>query len=140
MNRIAIIAKNALCGHLGDGLPRIVNQNICFRNCNNSFVQAQFPEAKTLFFNGCDKNFVYYNLHPPLFPKLEQIYLDSHPAECPVLHRFFSDHRDVDIYLLDRLWKLERHWFEGASYIHPISIQHYNEKLLSYRQEEIKLE
>jgi|SaaInlStandDraft_5_1057022.scaffolds.fasta_scaffold00192_26 hypothetical protein len=57
------------------------NKAICFTNCNNSFLTGYFPKVETLFINNCNKNFVYYNLNPILFPNVTTIFCNSYPDE-----------------------------------------------------------
>jgi hypothetical protein len=45
------------------------------------FLKGSLPNIKLLCLQGCDKNFVYYNLDNYHFPNLQTVLCFSHPAE-----------------------------------------------------------
>lgn len=45
-------------------------------------------EATHIIIEHCDESFVYYSLHPFVFPKVRHIYLNTHPVNTTILQRF----------------------------------------------------
>jgi hypothetical protein len=66
------------------------NEAICFNNGYDVSIDARFPNAHSVFFIKCDKNFVYNNLTTIKFPNLKNVYYDSHPSENTILYRHIN--------------------------------------------------
>lgn len=65
--------KNILFDSIGDIHPVL---GIQFKNCEN------------VYFNNCDKNFIFYYMTPSVFPNIKKIYLGSHPCDYDTQFRF----------------------------------------------------
>lgn len=102
----------------------------------DSHVNDIFPTTKTLIFNNCDKNFVYYNVSSRKFPVLETIISNSHPCDWDVLRRF-KDNPDYEAYLIDKYYsKYENRWYKFDTYIKSISPDKYEKMIGVYEKEE----
>ncbi len=63
--------------------PRLI-----FKECGDIHPKnLKFPDAESICFYRCDKNFVYYWMNKCAFPKLKQVDMLSHPCEPHVFRR-----------------------------------------------------
>lgn len=76
---------------------------------------VSFPDAKVVFMNRCDKNFVYYWLRPRVFPNVERIYLFSHPC-MPNYLRAFPE--TTEIYFSKWYEEYKTRWYPSSANIH----------------------
>lgn len=77
-----------------DGIP-----DICPSHYKHDF------KADIVFFNNCDKNFVYYYANKDYFPNMKALYLLSHPCGPYILRQ------NVDkIYLSNHYKQYKRRW------------------------------
>ena len=89
-----------------------------------------YPETKTIFANNCDKNFVYYWMYKShIFPKVENLYLNSHPCESVM----FSRWSDINVYLIEHYrYMFGFDWAKESSRIKIIKQKDYQALLASY--------
>lgn len=89
MARITKILDNEFRKLAGD-VPSL--SKLMFTQCMD--IHPSFPDppvfndAKYVYMDKCNKNFVYYWLDKETFPNVKKIYLDSHPCEPCVFKRF----------------------------------------------------
>lgn len=73
-----------------------------------------FPNCKTLKFNNCDKNFVFYWLRAVVFPNVETVYMHSHPCEPQIFSRLDTN---VKIYVHTKYERYVKRWADGKTNI-----------------------
>jgi uncharacterized protein DUF5845 len=85
------------------------HQVAIFQKCGA--IPPRFPQpwfnAPIIFFEGCDKNFIYHWMKRFVFPKASLIYLNSHPCESVVFDRFRDGTR---MYLAERFRAYKETW------------------------------
>lgn len=81
---------------------------LAFVDCPNFLPNLKIPrnEAKVVFFENCDRNFIYYYLYPSLFPKATHFYLNSHPCQADVFRRFNRIHFNSPLSMIPESGKL----------------------------------
>lgn len=99
----------------------ITHSWLIFNQVHDIFLPKPLPliESSSIIFNSCDKNFVYYALHPEFFPKLQKVYLASHPCESDVFRRFRN--LDIEINLIDNLRGYKSRWANDMKNVKLIS-------------------
>lgn len=117
------------------------NEDVIIHNGTDAYLVYEFPKAKTVIFNNCDANFLYYNFTKQKFPMLETFYTNTHPCGPTVLARF-ADKPEYQSYLTSNYYKkyLNRWWVEDTHYINEISEFNYDAFLGSVKQESPDLE
>jgi hypothetical protein len=94
---------------------KVLNKIIRFDHCDDIYgffiteytkIHLEFPNTTDIFYVNCDKNFVYFNANPDIFPKVKNIYLLSHPCEHSLFHRF---PKEVNYYLIDKYKRFSNH-------------------------------
>lgn len=125
--------------------PPMRTHNLIFRQCGNqrlphswihpepsrdtrNNVNAQHSLIRNLWYDNCDKNFMYFSLFPHNFPGLRSVYLNSHPGEPNVLRRFY-DHQDITIYLTEHHRTYKRRWADDMGNVRIIPYDGYLRKL-----------
>lgn len=110
------------------------DENIIFYNGHDKFLGDIFPEAKILFLNYCEKNFIYNNMSRKIFPKVEKVFSNSHPCSHGVMHRFANNPAYVG-YLTPEFYQhfLHKRWWEkDTDYIREISYENYTEYISNF--------
>lgn len=140
---IAVFDQNNM--NLVKHLPRkesttriCTNENILFRNGQDKFLDDLFPDAKILFLNNCDKNFMYYNMNRKIFPKVEKIFSNSHPYDYSLMSSFGNNNPEYVRYITPRSYRhhLHRWWEEYAEYIQEITYENYEAYFNTFDQVE----
>lgn len=88
---------------VGKSLYNLENQiythkNVIFKGCRNIRYYDNaptFPEARTVVFDDCDTNSVYYWLQHDIYPKLDRVILNSRTDDPDIFNRFMYDMRNV---------------------------------------------
>jgi hypothetical protein len=92
--------------------------NIIFNRCSDYHPftpKPNFTNVKSVTFDNCDKNFVYYWLTKAIFQdmnKLEKIYLNSHPCEKNIFQQIGKKNGDAkpEVFVNERYSNLVKRW------------------------------
>jgi len=99
-----------------------LDDTVKINNAKHMFTNVFFPNVNTLFLDKCNKHFVFYNLHPHIFPNLKILYLNSHPCKFATVHRFAKD-QEYMVYITPKYHhsNFGQWWDENFKYIKEIS-------------------
>jgi hypothetical protein len=104
-------------------------------NTHRDLLKTQFPLCTTLFFDNLDKNYMYYMVHPTIFPNLKTLYTSSIIAEYDQLNRFPSDFK---YYFESNVFETMKTKFDFHTYrYNDIAHKIIENKLASINQHEI---
>lgn len=112
MNKIATIKYNQQFRELANKVVK--NNNVIISKCNDVRPCGKGPifiNCKTVFFEKCDKNMIYYWADLCTFPNVSGIYLlESHPCDLDVFRRFYDT--NTKIYLSECYSRYKSRWAE----------------------------
>lgn len=117
-----------------------IDESVMFRwSTDARRIVDRFPFTKTVFFDNIGYKFLYHNMTPSKFPKVNEIYLNSHPGESLVVHRF-SQRPNLNLYITSEYYNryFGKWWDKNNPYIKEISDTDYNDIVESYLLEKPK--
>jgi hypothetical protein len=108
---------------------RVANPWLVYEKACNTFLPIPTPiiESNNIFYDDCDKNFVYYTLIPRFYPKLQKVYLNSQPG---VLWRFKNSH--VQIYLTTNFHQYKKRWAKDMDNVKLINKDEFRELIVIF--------
>ena len=137
MNKIITIKYNQSFRELQNKI--IKNNNVVVHRCYDIHPYAKAPtfiNCKTVFFNQCDKNMIYYWADLGTFPNVDNIYLlESHPCDLNVFCRFYNT--GTKIYLSEEYSRYKDRWASRNSNVIVLSRNKMRELINTYVDENI---
>jgi hypothetical protein len=118
-----------------------LDKEVIIHNGTDAYLTYEFPKARTVIFNNCDSNFLYYNFTRQKFPVLQRFYTNGEPCEPSVLRRF-ANNPDYIGYITSNHYRkhLNKWWTEDTHYLKEIEQFDYEVFLGTFEQVSPKLE
>ncbi len=82
-------------------------KHLTVNDMGDQIFMKKFNPLESVTFNNCNKNFIYYNMDPYIFPNTQYIYLNSHPCESTVFSRFYNTNTKI---FVSSKYKIYKDW------------------------------